>query len=167
MLFRQRYLSFSWSNSVYLFCRETSNRILPLLKQSNLAPEAVVYNYEKSCWIRIPVLCGSSLTMSQLSSTPLQVLLYLNSWYFAAFFAAECLMFIYKGRFNLNMNLWYVYRWSLRPLECSKVCISSQQVFCFHTHHQISSWTLCCCFSFLALKSSDSSMVGNLFAGNA
>ncbi|XP_063045925.1 transmembrane protein 216 [Engraulis encrasicolus] len=32
-----------------------------------------------------------------LSSAPLQVLLYLNSWYFAAFFIGECLMFIYKG----------------------------------------------------------------------
>ncbi|XP_041930904.1 transmembrane protein 216 isoform X1 [Alosa sapidissima] len=32
-----------------------------------------------------------------LSSTPLQVLLYLNSWYFAVFFVAECLMFVYKG----------------------------------------------------------------------
>ncbi|XP_072251275.1 transmembrane protein 216 [Leuresthes tenuis] len=32
-----------------------------------------------------------------LSSTPLQVLLYLNSWYFAAFCLAEVLMFIYKG----------------------------------------------------------------------
>ncbi|KAI4874750.1 hypothetical protein NFI96_028368 [Prochilodus magdalenae] len=28
---------------------------------------------------------------------PLQVLLYLNSWYFAAFFVAEVLMFVYKG----------------------------------------------------------------------
>ncbi|TMS17782.1 Transmembrane protein 216, partial [Larimichthys crocea] len=33
----------------------------------------------------------------QLSSTPLQVLLVLNSWYFAAFYLAEILMFIYKG----------------------------------------------------------------------
>ncbi|KAK3535834.1 hypothetical protein QTP70_021147 [Hemibagrus guttatus] len=33
----------------------------------------------------------------KLSSMPLQVLLYLNSWYFAAFFIAEILMFIYKG----------------------------------------------------------------------
>ncbi|XP_030253242.1 transmembrane protein 216 isoform X1 [Sparus aurata] len=32
-----------------------------------------------------------------LSSTPLQVLFYLNSWYFAAFCLAEILMFIYKG----------------------------------------------------------------------
>ncbi|XP_076594957.1 transmembrane protein 216 isoform X1 [Chaetodon auriga] len=32
-----------------------------------------------------------------LSSTPLQVLLYLNSWYFAAFYLAEILIFIYKG----------------------------------------------------------------------
>ncbi|XP_034453752.1 transmembrane protein 216 isoform X2 [Hippoglossus hippoglossus] len=32
-----------------------------------------------------------------LSSTPLQILLYLNSWYFAAFYLAEILMFIYKG----------------------------------------------------------------------
>ncbi|TMS17600.1 Transmembrane protein 216 [Larimichthys crocea] len=32
-----------------------------------------------------------------LSSTPLQVLLVLNSWYFAAFYLAEILMFIYKG----------------------------------------------------------------------
>uniref|UniRef100_A0A8D3A2Y8 Transmembrane protein 216 n=1 Tax=Scophthalmus maximus TaxID=52904 RepID=A0A8D3A2Y8_SCOMX len=32
-----------------------------------------------------------------LSSTPLQVLLYLNCWYFAAFYLAEILMFIYKG----------------------------------------------------------------------
>ncbi|XP_029966922.1 transmembrane protein 216 isoform X2 [Salarias fasciatus] len=32
-----------------------------------------------------------------LSSTPLQVLFYLNSWYFAAFYLAEVLMFIYKG----------------------------------------------------------------------
>ncbi|KAM9782995.1 transmembrane protein 216 [Neosynchiropus ocellatus] len=32
-----------------------------------------------------------------LSSTPLQVLLYLNSYYFAAFYVAEILMFIYKG----------------------------------------------------------------------
>ncbi|XP_056295653.1 transmembrane protein 216 isoform X5 [Pseudoliparis swirei] len=32
-----------------------------------------------------------------LSSTPLQVLFYLNSWYFAAFYLAEILMFIYKG----------------------------------------------------------------------
>ncbi|XP_036404989.1 transmembrane protein 216 [Megalops cyprinoides] len=32
-----------------------------------------------------------------LSSAPLQVLLYLNCWYFAAFFIAEILMFIYKG----------------------------------------------------------------------
>ncbi|XP_068596436.1 transmembrane protein 216 [Brachionichthys hirsutus] len=39
-----------------------------------------------------------SLThLLQLSSTPLQVLLYLNSWYFAAFYLAEILMFIYKG----------------------------------------------------------------------
>ncbi|KAL3973485.1 F-box protein, helicase, 18 [Sarotherodon galilaeus] len=32
-----------------------------------------------------------------LSSAPLQVLFYLNSWYFAAFYLAEVLMFIYKG----------------------------------------------------------------------
>ncbi|XP_075869782.1 transmembrane protein 216 [Nelusetta ayraudi] len=32
-----------------------------------------------------------------LSSTPLQVLLYLNCWYFAAFFLAEVLIFVYKG----------------------------------------------------------------------
>ncbi|KAK2838603.1 hypothetical protein Q7C36_013417 [Tachysurus vachellii] len=32
-----------------------------------------------------------------LSSMPLQVLFYLNSWYFAAFFIAEILMFIYKA----------------------------------------------------------------------
>ncbi|MCI4380123.1 hypothetical protein PGIGA_G00236270 [Pangasianodon gigas] len=32
-----------------------------------------------------------------LSSMPLQVLFYLNCWYYAAFFIAESLMFIYKG----------------------------------------------------------------------
>ncbi|KAI7801297.1 transmembrane protein 216 isoform X2 [Triplophysa rosa] len=32
-----------------------------------------------------------------LSSTSLQILFYLNGWYFAAFFIAECLMFVYKG----------------------------------------------------------------------
>ncbi|XP_069000025.1 transmembrane protein 216 [Embiotoca jacksoni] len=32
-----------------------------------------------------------------LSSTPLQVLLHLNVWYFAAFYVAEILMFVYKG----------------------------------------------------------------------
>ncbi|XP_033822826.2 transmembrane protein 216 [Periophthalmus magnuspinnatus] len=32
-----------------------------------------------------------------LSSTPLQILLHLNKWYFAAFYLAEILMFIYKG----------------------------------------------------------------------
>ncbi|MFT7810155.1 transmembrane protein 216-like isoform X2 [Arapaima gigas] len=32
-----------------------------------------------------------------LSSAPLQVLLYLNCWYFGAFFIAELLMFVYKG----------------------------------------------------------------------
>ncbi|XP_026859384.1 transmembrane protein 216 [Electrophorus electricus] len=32
-----------------------------------------------------------------LSSTPLQILFYLNRWYFAAFFIAEILMFVYKG----------------------------------------------------------------------
>ncbi|XP_056327964.1 transmembrane protein 216 [Danio aesculapii] len=32
-----------------------------------------------------------------LSSTPLQILFHLNGWYFAAFFVAEILMFIYKG----------------------------------------------------------------------
>ncbi|XP_028816172.1 transmembrane protein 216 isoform X1 [Denticeps clupeoides] len=32
-----------------------------------------------------------------LSSTPLQILFYLNSYYFAAFFVAESLMFVYKG----------------------------------------------------------------------
>ncbi|XP_034546083.1 transmembrane protein 216 isoform X1 [Notolabrus celidotus] len=32
-----------------------------------------------------------------LSSAPLQVLFYLNCWYFAAFYLAEVLMFIYKG----------------------------------------------------------------------
>ncbi|XP_008291132.1 transmembrane protein 216 [Stegastes partitus] len=32
-----------------------------------------------------------------LSSTPLQLLFYLNGWYFAAFYLAEILMFIYKG----------------------------------------------------------------------
>ncbi|KAM6923516.1 transmembrane protein 216, partial [Xenentodon cancila] len=31
------------------------------------------------------------------SSTSLQVLFYLNSWYFAAFYLAEILVFIYKG----------------------------------------------------------------------
>uniref|UniRef100_A0A671LKA5 Transmembrane protein 216 n=1 Tax=Sinocyclocheilus anshuiensis TaxID=1608454 RepID=A0A671LKA5_9TELE len=35
--------------------------------------------------------------VSQLSSTPLQILFHLNGWYFAAFFIAEILMFIYKG----------------------------------------------------------------------
>ncbi|XP_053179688.1 transmembrane protein 216 [Scomber japonicus] len=35
-----------------------------------------------------------------LSSTPLQVLFYLNCWYFAAFFVAEILMFIYKAFFK-------------------------------------------------------------------
>uniref|UniRef100_A0A673JL05 Transmembrane protein 216 n=2 Tax=Sinocyclocheilus rhinocerous TaxID=307959 RepID=A0A673JL05_9TELE len=35
--------------------------------------------------------------VSQLSSTPLQILFHLNGWYFAAFFVAEILMFIYKG----------------------------------------------------------------------
>uniref|UniRef100_A0A3Q1F797 Transmembrane protein 216 n=2 Tax=Acanthochromis polyacanthus TaxID=80966 RepID=A0A3Q1F797_9TELE len=38
-----------------------------------------------------------SLTRPQLSSTPLQILFYLNSWYFAAFYLAEILMFVYKG----------------------------------------------------------------------
>ncbi|XP_065122680.1 transmembrane protein 216 isoform X2 [Paramisgurnus dabryanus] len=32
-----------------------------------------------------------------LSSTPLQILYYLNGWYSAAFFIAEGLMFVYKG----------------------------------------------------------------------
>ncbi|XP_048883491.1 transmembrane protein 216 isoform X1 [Brienomyrus brachyistius] len=32
-----------------------------------------------------------------LSSAPLQVLLHLNGWYFAAYFLAEILMFVYKG----------------------------------------------------------------------
>ncbi|XP_010902963.2 transmembrane protein 216 [Esox lucius] len=32
-----------------------------------------------------------------MSSTPLQVLLYLNGWYFAAYFLAESLMFVFKG----------------------------------------------------------------------
>ncbi|XP_058505403.1 transmembrane protein 216 isoform X1 [Solea solea] len=32
-----------------------------------------------------------------LSSTPLQLLFFLNSWYFAAYYVAEILMFIYKG----------------------------------------------------------------------
>ncbi|KAL0973717.1 hypothetical protein UPYG_G00210000 [Umbra pygmaea] len=32
-----------------------------------------------------------------MSSTPLQVLFYLNGWYFAAYFIAESLMFVYKG----------------------------------------------------------------------
>eukprot|EP00064_Thunnus_orientalis_P020436 superscaffoldBa00005615_g20571 len=36
-------------------------------------------------------------SQSSLSSTPLQVLLYLNCWYFATFYLAEILMFIYKG----------------------------------------------------------------------
>ncbi|XP_051940841.1 transmembrane protein 216 isoform X2 [Hippocampus zosterae] len=40
-----------------------------------------------------------------LSSTPLQVLLYLNCWYFAAFFLATILMFIYKGRLTTNFQL--------------------------------------------------------------
>ncbi|KAK3565098.1 hypothetical protein QTP86_033153 [Hemibagrus guttatus] len=44
-----------------------------------------------------PSLILVFLTKYQLSSMPLQVLLYLNSWYFAAFFIAEILMFIYKG----------------------------------------------------------------------
>ncbi|XP_061692040.1 transmembrane protein 216, partial [Syngnathoides biaculeatus] len=35
--------------------------------------------------------------VSTLSSTPLQVLLYLNCWYFAAFFLASVLTFVYKG----------------------------------------------------------------------
>ncbi|KAK7916220.1 hypothetical protein WMY93_011981 [Mugilogobius chulae] len=32
-----------------------------------------------------------------LSSAPLQILLYLNKWYFTSFYLAEVLMFIYKG----------------------------------------------------------------------
>lgn len=45
-------------------------------------------------------------SLRQLSSTPLQVLLYLNSWYFAAFYLAEILMFIYKGQSaHLHMKL--------------------------------------------------------------
>lgn len=46
--------------------------------------------------VRVCIVLNSSLP--QLSSTPLQVLLYLNSWYFAAFYLAEILMFIYKGQ---------------------------------------------------------------------
>lgn len=50
------------------------------------------------------IVLNSSLP--QLSSTPLQVLLYLNSWYFAAFYLAEILMFIYKGQSaHLHMKL--------------------------------------------------------------
>ncbi|KAM9357222.1 transmembrane protein 216 isoform 1-T1 [Symphorus nematophorus] len=56
----------------------------------------------QACCIRVCVclMCFSVVLNShlvQLSSTPLQVLLYLNSWYFAAFYLAEILMFIYKG----------------------------------------------------------------------
>uniref|UniRef100_A0A8C7K1Q1 Transmembrane protein 216 n=1 Tax=Oncorhynchus kisutch TaxID=8019 RepID=A0A8C7K1Q1_ONCKI len=40
----------------------------------------------------------------QLSSTPLQVLFYLNGWYFVACFLAEGLMFVYKG---LYMPLYF------------------------------------------------------------
>ncbi|XP_075248163.1 transmembrane protein 216-like [Convolutriloba macropyga] len=32
-----------------------------------------------------------------LSSLPLQILFFFNAWYYAAFFIAECLMYIYKG----------------------------------------------------------------------
>uniref|UniRef100_A0A3Q3G1Q9 Transmembrane protein 216 n=1 Tax=Labrus bergylta TaxID=56723 RepID=A0A3Q3G1Q9_9LABR len=38
-----------------------------------------------------------TVCFKHLSSTPLQILFYLNSWYFAAFYLAEILMFIYKG----------------------------------------------------------------------
>uniref|UniRef100_A0A4W5PDM6 Transmembrane protein 216 n=1 Tax=Hucho hucho TaxID=62062 RepID=A0A4W5PDM6_9TELE len=37
------------------------------------------------------------VVVSTLSSTPLQVLFYLNGWYFSAYFLAEGLMFVYKG----------------------------------------------------------------------
>ncbi|KAJ8282125.1 hypothetical protein COCON_G00046440 [Conger conger] len=41
-------------------------------------------------------MAGSGKDMI-LSSAPLQVLLHLNGWYFAALFVAEILMFVYKG----------------------------------------------------------------------
>ncbi|XP_064423447.1 transmembrane protein 216 [Latimeria chalumnae] len=46
-----------------------------------------------------------------LSSTPLEVLLFLNGWYFAAYFVAEILIFVYKGQLlpyptaNLTLDL--------------------------------------------------------------
>uniref|UniRef100_A0A3Q2CK54 Transmembrane protein 216 n=1 Tax=Cyprinodon variegatus TaxID=28743 RepID=A0A3Q2CK54_CYPVA len=44
----------------------------------------------------------STYAVFGLSSTPLQVLLYLNTWYFAAFYLAEILMFIYKGEITVS-----------------------------------------------------------------
>lgn len=67
-----------------LLCRDPANRIL------HMKPV-------QSCSSLSVCCCSPWLCLPQLSSTPLQVLLYLNSWYFAAFYLAEIFMFIYKG----------------------------------------------------------------------
>lgn len=110
---------FDWSMnrlmcpSVFFPCvhREPTNRILhqtfAAVAQSRwcgLGLETAAAS-ELGCNKLVCVYCPQ-LVLLQLSSTPLQVLLYLNSWYFAAFYLAEILMFIYKGQSaHLHMKL--------------------------------------------------------------
>lgn len=44
--------------------------------------------------------CSSAHPLGrQLSSTPLEILLFLNGWYYATYFLLEIFIFIYKGEF--------------------------------------------------------------------
>lgn len=76
-------------------CRESTNRILHMRMMQSCSTHLVSVLSLSLCLISS--ICSPWHWRPQLSSTSLQVLLYLNSWYFAAFYLAEILMFIYKG----------------------------------------------------------------------
>ena len=82
---------------VFSFCLQEANQLYPSHETQQLSLCDCVCMCVCVCvCVCVPVL-SLTLPLPQLSSTPLQVLFYLNSWYFAAFYLAEILMFIYKG----------------------------------------------------------------------
>uniref|UniRef100_W5LWF9 Transmembrane protein 216 n=1 Tax=Lepisosteus oculatus TaxID=7918 RepID=W5LWF9_LEPOC len=73
----------------------------------------------------------------KLPSAPLQVLLYLNGWYFAVFFIAEILMFVYKGVLlpypPANLTLDLVLLFLFLGLEILRLFYGSKGNLCQHS----------------------------------
>ncbi|XP_039200221.1 transmembrane protein 216 isoform X2 [Crotalus tigris] len=90
-----------------------------------------VCNYENTD-IYINILVGPS--DRQLSSTPLEILLFLNGWYYATYFLLEIFIFVYKGLLlpypSANLALDLVMLFLYLGIEVTRIFFGSKGNLC-------------------------------------